>query len=275
MTDVLVTTYSDPDLDGTGCSVAYAEFLRKNGRDAVAGVFGEPDEEAGFELEKLSLELRDARDVVGDVDEIVLVDASNLDWLNESIDESKISEMIDHREHNLSENFDADPQIELVGAAATLIAEKFRDSDIEISKDSAEMLYTAIADNTVNFQANVTTERDMKAAEWLKQVADLDERSKQKVFEIKSDTEGSVSRIVEQDYYHTELAGKTVGIAQLEIMDLENFVEHNLEDILSKLENLEQRDELDHVFLTGVDIQTGKISSSLRIEKPEKFWRKL
>lgn len=256
MNEILVTSYSDPDLDGTACSVGYSEFLRKRGRKAEAGIFGEPDEEAKFVLEKLGLNVSSSEDLVGKVDEIVLVDASNLEWLDETIDEFKISEMIDHREHNLSENFEADSQIELVGAAATLIAEKFIDSEVEISPESAELLYAAIADNTVDFQANVTTERDVEAAEWLKEKFS-DSKVKKEIFKIKSDLDRPVADIVENDYYNTDVAGSKVGVAQIEALGVEEFIEENLGEILEKLRSLKQEENLDYVFLTSVDIEKG------------------
>ncbi|QGA80006.1 DHHA2 domain-containing protein [Candidatus Nanohalobium constans] len=254
MTEFLVTSYSNPDLDGTACSFAYAEFLRKNNKEAEPGLFGKPDDEAKFLLEKLNLKISSSLDLIEEVNQIALVDASNLEWLNQSIDKSKISQIIDHREHNLSEEFDGESQIELVGAAATLIAEKFKNSEVEISEESAELLYCAIADNTVDFQANVTTKRDKDAADWLENKFS-DKNVLQEIFSVKSDFDKPVSEKVKNDYYNTNLAGRKVGIAQIEALGAEKFIEENSEEILSVMWRLKQRENLDHVFLTSIDIR--------------------
>jgi len=37
----LVTSYPNADLDGVSSAYSYAEYLNKNGKNAVAGIFGE------------------------------------------------------------------------------------------------------------------------------------------------------------------------------------------------------------------------------------------
>lgn len=39
MKRILVTGYNTLDLDGSSCAFAYAELLRKQGKDATAGIF--------------------------------------------------------------------------------------------------------------------------------------------------------------------------------------------------------------------------------------------
>lgn len=256
MADVLVTSYSNPDLDGVACAVAYAELLRKQGRDAVAGIFGEPDEEAKFVLEKNGIEPCDASRLVDEAGSIVLVDASNLDWMDSSIDSSRVVEVIDHREHSLDDSFDADTQVELVGAAATLIAERFKQSKYQVSEDSAELLYAAVADNTLRFRADVTTGRDVEIADWLGgEVQDPGELVSE-VFRIKSEFD-DIGELVRSDYYHTDLAGYRVGISQVETIDALSVLERPglLED---EMRSLEQEDVLDIGFITVADIEDKK-----------------
>ena len=71
-------------------------------------------------------------------------------------------EVVDHRAVNEADKFqNAKIQIEMVGSAATLIAEKFLHATTSTSPESAALLYSAIISNTINFQANVTTDRDI------------------------------------------------------------------------------------------------------------------
>jgi len=167
---LLVTSYKNPDLDGTACAFSYAEFLRKSGKDVVAAVFGKPHREAQFVLNKFNIPaLENAEKVVNNVDGIIIVDASDLRGLSDRIQPEKVVEIIDHRKIHEANKFpNAKAQIELVGSAATLIAEKFYKNKTTISQESAALLFSAIVSNTINFQANVTTERDHKMADWLK-----------------------------------------------------------------------------------------------------------
>lgn len=48
-------------------------------------------------------------------------------------------------------------------------------NNVDISKESATLVYGAIISNTLNFKGSVTTDRDKIAAEWLNKVAKLPE----------------------------------------------------------------------------------------------------
>jgi manganese-dependent inorganic pyrophosphatase len=174
----LVTCYVDPDLDGTAGAIAYAEFLQKNNVEAVAGVVGEPHEEAKYILDRFGFNYPLSVENSKNYEEVVLVDASDVVGLNGKIEPEKVIEIIDHRKINQKEKFTnaKKVQIEFVGAAATLVAEKFMSSNTEISKSSAILLCGAIISNTLNFKATVTTNRDREAFKWLNNFAQLPEK---------------------------------------------------------------------------------------------------
>ena len=184
---ILVTSYQDPDLDGTACSVAEAEFLVRQGEEAVAGLFGKLHREAQAVIRTFNLEWPfNAMEVIDQVDEIVLTDASDLRGLPPQIDPQKVTVIIDHRkEYNPDDFPNADLQIELVGSAATLVMEHFMKEGIVPGKTAAYLL-AAIVSNTVNFQNKVTTQRDREAFDWLKNQRELPEDFVQQLFESKS-----------------------------------------------------------------------------------------
>lgn len=258
MAKILVTSYPTPDIDGVACIYAYAEFLNRTGADAAGAVFGAPDEEAVFLLDELGVELPEGSAVVDGHEDIVLVDACNLGWIADEIDTDQIVEIIDHREDNLTDDYPGvESHIEMVGAAATLIAEKFREKGTAISDTAATLLYTAVIDNTLDLQANVTTPRDRDMAEWCRQHG-ANTTLVDRVFEIKSDPETTVRKTVESDYYTTSYGDNAVGVAQLEMMEAADFVDRNTEDIVDALRDLKERDEVDYCFLTSADITGGK-----------------
>jgi len=139
---ILVTAYENPDLDGTACAFGYAEFLKKTGIDAVVGIFGNAHREAQFVFNKFKIDkIGDANKLIDQYESVILVDASDLKGLSQKIDPSKVVEIVDHRKVNESSKFpNAKVQIEFVGSAATLIAEKFYKNKIEVSKESAALI---------------------------------------------------------------------------------------------------------------------------------------
>jgi len=58
MNKIIVTSYPNPDLDGTACAIAYSEFLNKNGRPASYKLFGNWQSEVDFVLKYLKFRPR-------------------------------------------------------------------------------------------------------------------------------------------------------------------------------------------------------------------------
>lgn len=244
-------------MDGTACAVAYAEFLNKTGILAVAGLLGLPHEEALYVSERfeISLPLILSTD---DFEKIVLVDVSELKLMSGKISPEKVIEIIDHREVGQTDEFvNAKKQIELVGSAATLVAEKFVQNNIEISKNSATLLLSAIVSNTLNFKGSVTTSRDRVVAEYLFGVSKLDQEYYKELFSAKSDMSGDKLRntIMADKVVVRQIAGKRIVVPQLEIVGAKELLQQRLLEILETLDEMKKTDQLDFVFLNLVDLE--------------------
>lgn len=160
----LIIPNENPDLDGAASAYAYAEYLKKKDEKAVGAVFGELTEETQEVLDQLEESISDASYYLYSADEITLVSASSMENVIERIPQENVTEIIDHENIQTGDFSNAELEIdEEVSAAATLIAEKFREDDIDISPESATLLHAAIT------SAEETTERDQEAAEWLEE----------------------------------------------------------------------------------------------------------
>lgn len=256
MKPVLVTCYVNPDLDGVSGSVAYAEFLQKTGKNVVASIFGEPHEEAKYILNRFDIpypqELPDAHGF----DEVILVDSSDLKGLEGKVMPEKVVEIIDHRKINDANVFlNARVQIELVGAAATLVAEKFMKNGVGISKESAILLCGGILSNTLNFKAGVTTDRDREAFEWLNNMALLPEGFWKELFLAKSDLSGDkLSERIKGDFAWFEMGKKKVGIAQIEMIGAKALVKEREVEILQILNTIKEERGLDYIFQSTLEL---------------------
>ncbi|MCK4729767.1 MAG: DHH family phosphoesterase [Candidatus Aenigmarchaeota archaeon] len=253
---ILVTSYKNPDLDGTACVFSYAEYLQKNGKEIVSGIFGTPYREAQFVINKFNIPpIKNAEELINNYD-IVLVDCSELAGISDKINPDKVIEIIDHRKLTEARNFpNAKIQIELVGSAATLIAEKFYETQTEISEESAVFLFSAIISNTINFQAKVTTDRDSKMANWLKSKCRIPENYIHEMFSDKSKFDKPLKEIFIDDFSIFQIEGFKIGIAQLEIIEVDKFISDRLEEIKKVLLDLKQSNSLDFIFLTCIDIE--------------------
>ncbi len=269
MKPVLVTSYANPDLDGVAGAIAYSEFLQKTGTDVIVKFVGEPQDEAKYMFSHFGFGCPEIIPTADNFNGIILVDVSDLNELEGKIAAEKVIEIIDHRKVNEADKFPkAKVQIELVGAASTLIAEKFMHSKIELSKESATLLYGAIISNTFNFKGDITTDRDRKAAAWLNQIAKLPGDFWRELFVAKSDLTGK--RLVERirsDFAWFTISDKKVGIAQIEMIGAKKLIDERGEEIVAVLKKIKKERGLDLIFQNTVEL--GDMKAFFVADEPE------
>ncbi|MDD5068088.1 MAG: DHH family phosphoesterase [Candidatus Pacebacteria bacterium] len=260
MKPILVTSYVNPDLDGLSCLFAYTEFLKSQGKNVVAGIIGIPHEEARYVFDRFKISYPETFKNTDAFDQVIMLDGSSIAVTENRIKPEQVIEIIDHRQtHELEKFPNAIAQIELVGAAATLVAEKFIANKVEISKESAILLSTGIISNTFNFKATVTTDRDKEAAKWLNAIAKLPENFWRELFEAKSDMTGEkLWEKMDGDFSLKNLYGKRVGMAQLEMIGAEALIQSRLSEILELLHRIKKNEKLDMIFLNAVDLEKGE-----------------
>lgn len=108
----------------------------------------------------------------------ILVDISNPYHLEKFVDISNVTEVFDHHygfEKFWYQRIGIQAKIESVGACATLIWEEYKKDGLnkKIPPLSANLLYSAIISNTLNFNAYVTSARDVQAFEEIKEYITL------------------------------------------------------------------------------------------------------
>ena len=215
----------------------------------MGGSYGTPRKEARFVLDQLSIKINPP----GKYEKIILVDASDLSkGIHKKLDLNSVMEIIDHRKVTALEKFPnvKKSQIELVGACATLIAEKFYENKLEPSKNSAVLLYSAIIWNTINLRNNVTTERDVRMATWLLTKINLPRDFIYEMFAY-----GQEDCLKELYFVNLEFNGKKVGIAQIETVNLDEFISKNKEEIITILNS--NKNNFDYIFITCIDLDRG------------------
>ena len=272
MSRILVTDAPDPDLDGSACIVGYSEYLNQTGQENLPMIFGVPQEEASFVLDKLAIQLESADHSELNFDEIILVDTSGPQWISPKIDVNRVSEIIDHRQFDKFSAFpNAKIQIEMVGSCATLIAEKFISKKLTPTEKTAILLYLAIVSNTINFKNKITTERDISTAKWLKELYNIDDKIIHEMFAFKSDVKQTIREIFQSQIGCHEFAGKRVSTFQLEIIGVEEFVENHLNEIKKELKDIASREKYDYTLFTLIDIEAGNNTFVVADKESEKM----
>ena len=254
----IVTSYEEPDLDGVSSMYAYTEYLNKKGINSDYYIKGKPKKEVGIVCDLFNIELSGLKEI-SENQEAVVLDTNNLEEVY-FLKPEQIIEIIDHHSKNESskECINAKIHIERLGAVATLIAEKFKNDNVSISRESAILLYYGIISNSINLKASITNEKDIEMAKWLeKQCSDITKEKIAEIFTLKSKVEDSELRKEMEAEIGFDYKGKRMTIAQLEVANIEEFLKQKEFKIIEILNQVKTENNLDYIFINCVDILNG------------------
>ncbi|MEI6039857.1 MAG: DHH family phosphoesterase [Candidatus Berkelbacteria bacterium] len=257
---IYVASNKNPDLDGYACAFGYAELLNKIGKISEHILTGRVDDETMFILDMIKQKPIYEVDENIKIEKLILVDTSNLRFLNLSVDPKNLIEIIDHRTVNDSSDYPwAKIQIELVGSCATLITEKFQEAGVEPSRESAYLLYGAIVSNTINFKNKVTVQRDLDAAKYLIDKIEIDSDFAEKMFRARTNIDGeNLSRYIHNDFAEHSILGRNMTVFQMEIVGTDDLIANRLDEIKSIIQDVIKGQKLDYCFLNIIDTLEAK-----------------
>lgn len=254
----IVTSYEEPDLDGVSSMYAYTEYLNKKGINSDYYIKGKPKKEVGIVCDLFNIELSGLKEI-SENQEAVVLDTNNLEEVY-FLKPEQIIEIIDHHSKNESskECINAKIHIERLGAVATLIAEKFKNDNVSISRESAILLYYGIISNSINLKARITNEKDIEMAKWLEeQCSDITKEKIAEIFTLKSKVEDSELRKEMEAEIAFDYKSKRITVAQLEIANIEDFIKEKEEKIIQELKTVKREKDIDYIFINCVDILNG------------------
>lgn len=165
------------DIDAYACIVAYAELLELQGVKAQAVCTAPMNESITHTVRSWNAPLRTDY-TPNPRDTYTVIDNSDPTYFEKFVDSSRIDEVIDHHlgfEKYWQQRIGDTAHIEFIGAACTLVYERWKAAGLlgKMSALSAQLLVCGILDNTLNFGAKVTTQRDREAYTALLQIAGL------------------------------------------------------------------------------------------------------
>lgn len=235
------------DIDAYACCVAYAELLTLLGKPAIAASTAPWNESITKSIRALGAPLATQYASQAD-DQFILVDLSDPEHFDKIVDLGHVIEVHDH--HPGFETYWADKlgkggNIEFIGAAATLIYEAWQNAGKtnEMSVVSAKLLAAAILDNTLNFGASVTTERDRAAYASLASHAGLDDAWIATYFEeCQSAITSDLAQSLQNDTKFLSFAGldQKLCLGQMVVWDARDIIKNDLNVIANTLTDMQE-----------------------------------
>lgn len=187
---------------------------------------------------------------------VILVDHNEASQAVDGLEEGNILEIIDH--HKIGSLETMGPiyfRNQPVGCTATIITQLYDEHGVEIKKDIAGLLVSAILSDTLMFRSPTCTPVDKATAERLAKIAEIDiEPYATEMFTAGSDLKGKTAKeICYQDFKKFNAGDVQFGVGQISSMSADELEEIR-DTVMPYLETLAAENGLDMVFFMMTNI---------------------
>jgi manganese-dependent inorganic pyrophosphatase len=259
MEKVLIFGHKNPDTDTICSAICYADLKTKLGINVEPIRLGEVNGETQYALNTFHVEApRLVEKVAPEAKNVILVDHNEFQQSAEDIRDVTILEVIDH--HRIA-NFETSGPLyyraEPVGCTATILNKMYKEKGIEIEKNIAGLMLSAIISDSLLFKSPTCTGEDVDAANELAKIAGVDAQ----VYGLEMLKAGAdlssktVEQLISLDAKEFQMGGSKVVIAQVNSVDTNDVLsrQQELETVINQ--TIEQRN-LDLFLLVVTNILT-------------------
>jgi len=248
--------HTTPDSDSIIGAISLSYLKNQLGEDTTPSRQGEINPETAFILKKFGFEKPMLKtNYAGE--NVYLIDFMESSQSPSDIAEATILGIVDH--HKLGD-LKTDTPLEMwvrpVGCSNTIVKQMFDYFGVEIPKDLAGMMMSAILSDTVIFKSPTCTKEDTKAVKELALIAQIEDPKAlgMEMFIIKSDVLTDTKRaLVLRDFKDFNMGGEKIGVGQLEVVDLSVF--NNMkEELFEAMSEVKAEENRHSVLLLLTDI---------------------
>ena len=230
MEKVLVFGHKNPDTDSITSAISYAYLKKQLGMNAEAVSLGAVTGETAYALEHFGFEApRIIEKAAPEATKVILVDHNEKQQSVDDLDEVQVIEVVDH--HRIANFETSDPlyyRAEPVGCTATILNKLFKENGVEVPKNIAGLMLSALISDSLLFKSPTFTEEDRLAVEELTAIADVDaEAYGLEMLKAGADLSGkTIADLISLDAKEFTLEDDLkIEIAQVNAVDIEEVME--------------------------------------------------
>ena len=175
MVQTYVFGHKSPDSDTITSSIVMANLERELGNsDAKSYRLGNINKETEFILNYLDIEAPELLETVEDDANVILVDHNSPSESVDNLENANILKVVDHHKLALETSYPLFLRFEPVGCTETILCKLYEENNIEITKEIATLMLSAIISDTLLLKSPTTTEDDKTAVKKLAEIAEID-----------------------------------------------------------------------------------------------------
>lgn len=257
MSKVFVFGHKNPDTDSICSSIVYANLKQQLGMDAEAIRLGNVNEETQYALDYFEVAApRLVENVATEVKEVILVDHNEFQQSANDIRDVKILEVIDH--HRIANFETSDPlyyRCEPVGCTATILYKMYKENNVEVTREMAGLMLSAIVSDSLLFKSPTCTEQDAKTAIELADIAMIDLPTYGLAM-LKAGADMSkkeLTELISLDAKDFQMGDFLVEVAQVNVVDVKDVLNRKI-DLMELLTKRVEERKLDLYVFVITDI---------------------
>jgi len=232
MTNILIFGHKNPDTDTICSSIVYNNLKRLQGMDTEAVRLGEINDETKYALEYFNVRLPRLVEEVVEGQHVILVDHNEFQQSANGIEKAVIREVIDH--HRIANFETAGPlyyRAEPLGCTATILKKIYEEQNVNIDKQMAGLMLSAIISDSLLFKSPTCTLQDKVAAEELAKIAEVDaqEYGLAMLKAGASTTDKTAETLISLDAKEFVLGADKLVVAQINTVDANEVAERKEE----------------------------------------------
>ena len=175
MVETFVFGHKSPDSDSITSSLVMTNLEKELGNsEAKAYRLGNINKETEFILDYLGIEAPELLESVEDGANVILVDHNSPAESVDNLESANILKVVDHHKLALETSYPLFLRFEPVGCTETILCKLYEENDVEITKEIATLMVSAIISDTLLLKSPTTTEDDKIAVEKLAKIAEID-----------------------------------------------------------------------------------------------------
>ncbi|MEK3915585.1 manganese-dependent inorganic pyrophosphatase [Paenibacillus sp. FSL H7-0331] len=228
MEKTLIFGHKNPDTDTICSAIAYADLKTSLGFEVEPVRLGTISGETQFALDHFQVKApRLVETVANETDSVILVDHNERQQSVSDIDKVRVLEVIDH--HRIA-NFETSHPLyyraEPVGCTATILNKLFKENNVQIRKEIAGLMVSAIISDTLLLKSPTCTEQDVAAARELAEIAGINlESYGLELLKAGADLSGkTIAELISLDAKEFQMGSSKVEIAQVNAVDTNDIL---------------------------------------------------